>query len=324
MRSKNIGAGLDPSRGGREAGPASLGRRLALAVVAFAAGATWGTAATEPPAEETLRAITERGRAVAVAIEATTKARDKLARQGQEIDKPDGVITYLDHDLWHIVFLKDPKADPVPGLPRRGTMVVAETEYGDGADDVGSLRVMASPRPATSTMVSYLRALQLAQAEAGSRTKAGLALDSAAFRERDGTFTIYLLPQGERSGSAVFGADLVVRVMSSGRQVLTVEAAHETMTEVPLRGRSAGQPTLHTHASGDLPSPGDVALVRLHPSLAPHLVLTPRSMFRIDAEGAITYLGPNPVPVVAPGAPGAAPSPGPTPPSGGAPAGRSL
>lgn len=333
MRTNQNGAGSAPSRGGCEAGPASSGRRRspgmrALAVVAFAIGATRGAAAIEPPAEETLKAIAERGRAVAVAIQVTDQARDKLARQSQGIVKPNGVITYLDRGLWHIVFLQDPEAEPVPGLPRRGTMVVAETEYAEGADEVGNLRAMAPPRPATQTMVSYLRALRLAQTEAGSRSKDGLPLASAAFRERDGTFTVYLLPHGEPGGPAVFGADLVVRVMSSGRQVLSVEAAHATTTDVPLAGRSVGQPTLHTHASGDLPTPGDVALVRLHPSLAPHLVLTPQSMFRIDAAGAITYLGPSPVPVAAPGSPGAAPSaappPGPIPPPGGAPAGRGL
>jgi len=84
---------------------------------------------------------------------------------------------------------------------------------------------------------------------------------------------------------------------------MTVDAAHSTTTDVPLAGRAAGQPSLHSHASGDLPTVGDVALVRMHPSLAPHLVLTPHSIFRIDAEGSITWLGPNPVPGSAPSVP---------------------
>jgi len=255
-----------------------------------------GAAAVEPPAEETLRALGERGRAVASGIVGMAKAREKMARQGQGVAKPDGVIGTLDHDLWRILFLKDREAEPAPGMPRSGTVVLAETEYGEAADDVGSLRVMSPPRPATSTMVSTLRAVQIALTEVGSRSKSGTPFDLASFRERDGTFTIYLLPQGAGNGSARFGGDFVVRVMSSGRQVMTVDAAHSTTIDVPLAGRAAGQPSLHSHASGDLPTVGDVALVRMHPSLAPHLVLTPHSMFRIDAEGSITWLGPNPVP----------------------------
>ncbi len=281
--------------------PSFQGSRAASAPGAPATDA--GAAAVEPPAEETLRALSERGRAVAAGIVGTAKAREKLARQGQGIAKADGVIATLDHDLWHILFLKDREAEPAPGMPRSGTLVLAETEYGEAADDVGSLRVMSPPRPATSTMVSTLRAVQIALTEAGSRSKPETPFDLASFRERDGTFTIYLLPQGAGNGSARFGGDFVVRVMSSGRQIMTVDAAHSTTTDVPLAGRAAGQPSLHSHASGDLPTVGDVALVRMHPSLAPHLVLTPHSIFRIDAEGSITWLGPNPVPGSAPSVP---------------------
>ena len=94
-------------------------------------------------------------------------------------------------------------------------------------------------------------------------------------------------PQNERETFARLLAD---------PQVLSVEPLHSNATSVALAPRAAGQPTLHTHDQGDLPFPTDVALVLRHRALAPHLVLTPRFMFRIDSEGVVTWLGPNTLP----------------------------
>jgi hypothetical protein len=83
-------------------------------------------------------------------------------------------------------------------------------------------------------------------------------------------------------------------VAASGRQVTGVEPLHAgDPVDIPAAGRGPGRPTLHEHATGDLPAPTDVARVVLRPDIAPHLVLTPLFMFRLDARGGVTYLGPN-------------------------------
>ena len=53
------------------------------------------------------------------------------------------------------------------------------------------------------------------------------------------------------------------------------------------------EPTAHSHLDNDLPTATDVAMVMIWPTLAPHLVLTPHHIFRIDADGTIGYLDPN-------------------------------
>ena len=85
-----------------------------------------------------------------------------------------------------------------------------------------------------------------------------------------------------------------VRVTANGRQVIGSEPYHAGATALPLAPRPPGQPTLHMHGEEDLPSPTDVAMVLLHPELAPHLVMTPHYLFRIDAQGKLTFLGPSP------------------------------
>jgi hypothetical protein len=89
----------------------------------------------------------------------------------------------------------------------------------------------------------------------------------------------------------------MARVAASGRQLRSIEGLHAgDPIAVPIPARATGQATLHTHTTGDLPTPTDVALVRIHPALAPHLVMTPRHIFRIDRDGKVTWLGPNAAP----------------------------
>jgi len=110
------------------------------------------------------------------------------------------------------------------------------------------------------------------------------------------------LEESERTAAAggdgvvVFGRDFAVRIGATGKQLLTVEKLHDSVAAMPLQPRAPGAPLLHHHDKGDLPAPTDVALVLRHPALAPVLVLTQNFMFRIDREGAVTWLGPNPDP----------------------------
>jgi hypothetical protein len=84
-------------------------------------------------------------------------------------------------------------------------------------------------------------------------------------------------------------------------QVGEMTPLHGETSTVPVPARPGASPTLHSHAQGDLPTETDVAVVLEHPTIAPHLLLTPHHMFRIEADGRLSYLGPNAVPPVAPG-----------------------
>ena len=302
------------------------GRLLGVGLALALSLAPRGGRAEERPADETLRAIAERGRLIAGYVQAVSKARDLLAKQGVGIAPPDSLVATLDHDLWTIAFLRDPPRDESPGMPRRGTLLLGAADYSESTGEAGTLRSMVPPQTAPATLVSYGRALKVAETAAADRaTGTPKEHDASIVRERDGSFTIYLIPRPEDPSKVPFGTDLVVRVAANGRQLQTLDPLHTEGTEVPLAGRAAGRPTLHIHKSGDLPTPTDVALVLLHTGLAPHLVLTPHFIFRIDAEGTITYLGPNQTtpapPAGAPGATPAPPAPGP-PASGPAPSRR--
>lgn len=274
------------------------------------------------PSDETLRLLQERGRTVALYFDAVERGAERFRVQSEQSKQPDRIVAIVDRNGWRVLFLRDLAADPAPSGPKKGMLLMAETSFSPDARDVGDLRVMLPPHAAPASAQSYARALEAAEAAAAARPEAGRPFEDAVVREKDGTFSVYLFSHkpdkgepgpGEAAAKSVrFGGDFLVRIAASGRQVVSIEPLHAGDSAVTLAPRPAGQPTLHTHEQGDLPTPTDVAQVLRNPALAPHLVLTPRSMFRIDAEGAVTWLGANPVPAAP-----AAPKPGAA--AGGAP-----
>ena len=267
------------------------------------------------PTEQTLRDLAERGRNISLYLQAADRAGELLRRRASEGVEPDRTVIISDRAGWQVVFLKDLTKESGPTGPKKGMVLVAETTFSPDAGEVGDLMIVDPPRAAAATAQSFARALDEAERATVSQLQAGGPFEDAVIREKDSTFTVYLISHhdegveagakaGQAAGSVRFGRDFIIRLAASGRQVLSVEPLHGNATSVSLGPRPAGQPTLHVHEKGDLPFPTDVALVLRNRSLAPHLVLTPHSMFRIDSEGAVTWLGPNTLPQ-APGGGGA-------------------
>ncbi|OLC54345.1 MAG: hypothetical protein AUH92_04185 [Acidobacteria bacterium 13_1_40CM_4_69_4] len=259
------------------------------------------------PSDETLRSLQERGRTLFLYLQAVERAGDLLKKRASEGVRPDRTVIIPDRAGWQVVFLQDLSKESTPTGPKKGMVQVAETTFSPDAGQVGDLTIMDPPHAAPATAQSYARALEQAESATVSRPDAGSPFEDAVIREKDATFTVYLISHRDEDGAAGaravppagsvrFGRDFVIRLAASGRQVLSVEPLHSNATSVPLGPRAAGQPTLHVHVKGDLPFPTDVALVLRNRALAPHLVLTPRFMFRIDSEGAVTWLGPNTLP----------------------------
>ena len=280
-----------PNRRRRTAPPALV----VAAVISLGAAPAEGPApAPAAPTPETLLALAERGRQIALYLEAVAEAQE-TARAGGLTAAPDRIVVVAERDGWKVAFVKD--VQEAPG--KQALKLLAEAPFNPQVGEIGGIRMAVPPRNAPLTIGSHVRALGTAEAAAASRG-GHPPWEATVFREKDGTFTVYLKSRnGEEPGTVRFGDDMQVRVASTGRQVTEIEPLHGEVVVVPGGARLPGQPTtLHTHVPGDLPSPTDVATVIRTPQLAPHLVLTPHWMFRIDTQGAITLLGPNMSPPV--------------------------
>lgn len=274
-----------------------LARILAIVAIGAAAGRAVAAPDAGPPPEEALLALAERGRTIAIYLQAVERTRARLQQQPGEVAEPQRMIALPGRDGWRVLLIKEGE-----GPAQKGPKIMAEVGYSPDAEEVGALRAMVPPHPATAAIVAHLRALEAA-AEAVARVPgARPPFDEAVVRESDGAFSVYLMSRPGTAAAVRFGGDFLARVARTGRQVESIDPLHAgEPIDVPAGGRAPGEPTLHHHAPGDLPAPTDVARVMVRPGVAPHLAMTAHSMFRIDARGVVTYLGVNRVPPPAPG-----------------------
>jgi len=297
--------------------------RTGLALVGLVVALSPAAAQVDRPTEETLRSLQERARQIALYLQAVERTDELLKVQGSGAPPSDRTLVLPEAGGWRVLCLKDmAKETGVPGgAPRPALVIVGETTFSPDSGQVGTLGLIVPPRSAPAAIQAYGRALEQAETATLGLPETTRPLEDAVIREKDSTFTVYVVSRkpeeapaaaGVAPGSVVIGRDFMVRVAASGRQVLTVEKLHDGEGVLSLLPRPPGAPILHEHDKGDLPAPTDVALVLRHPVLAPLLVLTGRFMFRVDREGGVTWLGPNPNPPARP-----APAPSPPRPGGG-------
>ncbi len=248
--------------------------------------------AQDRPSEESLRAIEASGRRLASYREAVERCVAKMREQPGGAPESDiQIVVPKRAGGSHITFTR--KA--APGQTNLGLLMVAEADFDDASGVVDHALGLPEPKPLPAVLLPYVKALQLVAGVVASRPDAKPPLVTSIFKEKDRGLTVYLQSQAGE-GIVRFGGDFRVKASPDGQMVVGIEPLHANVTDVAARAVASSQPTLHMHESGDIPTDTDVALVLSHPTLAPHLVLTPSSMYRIDASGSITWLGPNQAP----------------------------
>lgn len=250
------------------------------------------------PTDEALKGITDQGKRIASYHEGIERCRQALKTQRADLEDTRGVLVDR-NGVQHVIFLRQ-ETGPNESRP---WMMVADAVFQPKAGEVASLQVIDPSKVPPADAATTLRALDAAKAAATTSTHLSPPYLEAAFKEKaNGAFLVYLQAKPEGTKVVRFGADVLVRLAADGSSVGEARLLHDDAANVTVPAKGGAEPTLHSHAKGDLPTETDIATVLEHPALAPHLVLTPRYMFRIEADGTITYIGPNSVPPVAGGA----------------------
>ncbi len=267
---------------------------VAAAMIPLNAFASGGDApAPVPPTEEELAAIEEVAWRIAHHQEAREKALDRLARMKKYSSLHEGETVIEGDRSWRVLFLKDPP----PKDRRKRPLIMLQVQYDPASGEAGYPNMMVPPREAEARIVSHYRAGQIARAGVLGKAQHPEPLEEVVFRLKKGPFRVYLTSTAAPEGYVRIGGDHIVRVASSGRRVESIEPLHAgPPINVSLAVRDDGDPTLHTHAVLDRPTATDVAIVMRYPSIAPHLILTPHFIYRINAEGRIAFLGENSMP----------------------------
>jgi hypothetical protein len=266
---------------------------------AQAPGSAPGAAApgADRPVDDALRAVETEGRRIATYLQAIDKAR-KQARE-KIPDMLEGIRTVVVNrsGTWHVVFLRQ----VITAGVTKGLMAVADAVFNPRAGDLTAFQAFDPPRASPSDAQAAVRAGDSSISRAQQGLPGGTSFDEMMLRDGQGPWTVYLLRRPNVAGTVSIGGDFVVTVSPDGNQVIDIKPIHDKSVGDSVSLAKSASPTLHMHPTGDLPTATDVAMVLVHPTLAPHLVLTPRWMFRIEEGGTITYLGPNSVPPVASG-----------------------
>jgi len=242
------------------------------------------------PSDDEVRSVEQRGREIALYLQAAVRAREMGQRREGGMAPPDRVVVVEGRDGWQVFFLKNPD----PASRSKGVLLLGTAGFDPTSGNLGAPVVKVPPATAPTSTLTYLRALETAEAAAANDQNARPPYDEAVFKAADASYEVYLKSSPKDAATVQAGADLLVTVTTNGRQAIGTLPYHAGATTLPLAPRPPGQPTLHAHGEDDLPSPTDVAMLLLHPELAPHLVMTQHYLFRIDAQGKITFLGRNP------------------------------
>lgn len=264
--------------------------RLAALAATLFGGAGPGASlwAESPPTIEQLRRIEEEGRNIALYFEALALARAEFEREAPAGAVTDNQVIVVRRDGWHVLFVTD--ADP--RLVNDKPALVAEVVFNPNTTVIRTFRYVEEPRSLPPVAWEHLLAVESSSNAGAAADGAALPFDAAIFFEAGQSFRVYLLGSPE-DGMIRFGGDFLLTVERNPISVSTIEPLHAATWPVALPAEGNNEPTAHSHLDGDLPTATDVARVMQWPALAPHLVLTPRYIFRIDADGTISYLGPN-------------------------------
>jgi hypothetical protein len=264
--------------------------RLVVLVAALSGGLEPGALLCDEPylSVDRLREIEAEGRQIALYFAALAAAQDEFARKAPTGAVSDRQVIVARRNGWHVLFVTDPDPRKIREKPK----LIAEVVIDPKTAHIRKFRYVEDPRSVPGIAWEHLLAVESAQLAGAAAEEATSPCDAAIFFEQGVTFRIYLTPT-PADGMIRFGGDLLVTVERNPVSVSSIESLHAATWPVALPAVATNEPTAHSHLENDLPTATDVALVMAWPTLAPHLVLTPRFLFRIDADGTIGYLGPS-------------------------------
>src|SRR5688572_28083973 len=139
---------------------------LVAAAWCLAAAACPAPAQDDHPSEESLRLLQERGRTIALYLDAVDRGAKRFSLPSGQSKGPDRTVAIVDRDGWRVLFLKDLALDTAPSGPKKGLLLMGDTSVSPDAREVGDLRLMLPPHADTASAQSYARALGQAETAA--------------------------------------------------------------------------------------------------------------------------------------------------------------
>jgi hypothetical protein len=232
----------------------------------------------QPPSLEELGMIELRGSQIAEYQRLTIKAAELLPPGRPDLEKLENYVAVKEPGLWSVYFGR---------VSDYGSKFHAAYIYSCPAGAPDQMKLQDSGRNIYGEVLELAKAVKLAVHSIAGPMQFP-RYNTYVFREQDGTITAYLIPGNDLPGTAILGGDFKFSISKNGSKIINKTKLHKEALEIPLTGNSAA---FNKHLADGLPAETDVSFVLLYPMVAPHYVIGPKWMSRIDADGKIYILG---------------------------------
>ncbi len=226
--------------------------------------------------KDKIAVIEKRGQEIADYEKAAIKATDLLLASNPDKSKLSIYVAVKEPHLWRVYFGKVSnkgfKAGYVYSCPDGQFSRMTQEKNMDNISD---------------EVIYLAKAVSLALDSLGTHRQFA-KYNPDAFREKDGTITVYLMPGNEVADNMIIGGDFRLSISNDASRLLNKTKLHDSFIKFPLH-KSNQEATMHTHILG-LPTETDVALTILNPSIAPHCVVDEIGIWKIDTNGKISFV----------------------------------
>lgn len=252
---------------------------LALALL-LSASAAVAQKRSSPPSKAELAEITERGRALAEYDVAAWHATDAVLALKPDEGSVTRYVARKTGDRWVVVFGRlNEKRDKF--------LVVYEAAQGAGPREF-SVKKHETPQEDAGFYLNAARAIDTVLADfKGERRPYNVAALPAAA----GRFYVYVVPAQTEQGVFPLGGDARYLVSADGSKVVEKRQLHKSIIEFKAPPDVAGvADSFHIAVLDNVPEDTDVFHVLSRKPLVPEWVGTEQYVYRIEADGTITYV----------------------------------
>ncbi|MDI6606582.1 MAG: hypothetical protein QME65_05535 [Candidatus Omnitrophota bacterium] len=230
------------------------------------------------PSLEELGMIEFKGRQIVEYERVALKAAELLPPGRPDLEKLENYVAVKEPGLWGVYFGR---------VSDYGSKFHAAYIYSCPADAPDQIKLQDSGQDIYGEVLELAKAVKLAVHSIAGPMQFP-RYNTYVFREQDATITVYLIPGNDLPGIAVLGGDFKFSISKNGSKIINKTKLHKEALEIPLTGNPEA---FNKHFADGLPTETDVSFVLLYPMAAPHYVIGPKWMSRIDADGKIYILG---------------------------------
>src|SRR2546426_9547251 len=158
-----------------------------------------------------------------------------------------------------------------------------------------ALPITCSLQPISSLSndsIELARAIQLSAKHIATESSFP-EFNPSAFREKDGTISVYMLPVNRDPSVHLIGGDFKFTCAPNGRNIVSKTKLHKTIIKTGPPPGTEIKARMHGHVLTELPTETDVALAILDPQHVDHFVVGFAWTWRIDKNGRITVWDSN-------------------------------